>query len=155
MPIVSSEIVEDAQQATGFRYITERHVDHVGVARLVRYLASPSADAVAIMTARIVALEQRLADAEFARNLALIFSGEFAAVTTQHMTMADAQAALREVYRTATGEQVGRLAAFLLTLSDARLRALFNVSQGQIGALRSRLQARVDALAAVETAAGE
>lgn len=155
MPIVSTEIVEDRIQIDGRRFIAERHVDHLGVGHVIRYLAESAADPNAVASARIAVLEQQLAAWEMGKNFVAILDGRFDDVTAQHNTVDSVRTAIREFYQTATGEQVGRLAAFLLTLSDAQLRALFNITQAQVPTLRVRLQARVDALNAVLTAAGE
>ena len=118
-------------------------------------MAEAGADVTAAMTARVPQVEAQLAVAEMVANFTAIYAGNYGAVTAQHNTLDTVRAALRAAYQTATAEQVGRLAGFLLTLSDAQLRTLFNMTQQQVNQLRPRLQAKVDDLTAVLTAVGE
>jgi len=155
MPITSSVIVEDAVQVDGRRHCAERHTDHLAVQYFVRYMAEVGADVAAAMAARVPQLDAQLVEQELQKDLALILSGNYAGVTAQYAAIADVRAFLRAFYQTATGEQVGRMAGFLLTLTDAQLRTLFNMTQTQVIQLKLRLQARVDALNAVLTAVGE
>ena len=155
MPITSSVIIEDAVQIDGRRHCAERHTDHLGLAHVVRYMAEAGADVAAAMSARVAQLDAQLVGQELQKDLALILSGDYAEVTAQYASLSDVRAFLRAFYSTATGEQVGRMAGFLLTLTDAQLRTLFNMTQTQVNQLKTRLQARVDALNAVLTAAGE
>lgn len=155
MPITASIIVEDRVQRDLRRSIRERHTDHLGGVQDVAYLAEANADASATMAARVATIEAQLAAAELAKDIALILSGDYAGVTAQHVSVAEVRAALRALYQTATADQVGRIAGFLLTLTDAQLRTLFNMTQAQVTNLKVRLQAKVDALNVVLTAVGE
>lgn len=155
MPITSSTIAEDRPQLDGRRYVTERHVDHVSVIHWIRYMAEVGADVLATALARASQLNQNLIDQELSKDIAAILDNRYADVTAQYAAVADVRAALRAFYQTASGQDVGRMAGYLLTLSDAQLRTLFNMTQGQVDTLKVRLQARVDALTAVLTATGE
>ena len=70
MAIVSSTIIEDARQRDGRRHVCERHVDHLGGVRDVRYMAESGADATAILPTRAAQIEAELAAEETAQNLA-------------------------------------------------------------------------------------
>ena len=155
MSIVSSQVVEDRAQIDGRRDVREHHTDHLGVVHAVNYLAESGADIQAALTARAPQIAQALADAEIAQALGFIYSGNYAAVTAQHATLADIRAAIRAAYQTETGERIGRLAGFLLTLTDAQLRTLFSMTQTQVNQLKTRLQAKVDAMTALLTLVGE
>lgn len=156
MSIVSSVIAEDRAQIDGRRSVRERHTDHLGLVEDVSYLAVAQADVSAAMAARVQRLEQQAAEVEMARNIAFIMAGEYGLVTTNYITVTDARAAIRALYQTGSGEIIGRLAGYLLTLTNAQLQALFNVTAGaQTTQLRQRLQSKVDALNAVLTAVGE
>ncbi len=155
MPIVSSVLQADAVQRDLRRAVIERHTDHLGVVHRVHYLAESQANAAATMVARVPLIEAGLAESEIQRNVGHILSGQFGRVTAQHTTLPLFRAALRELYREGSGEAVGRLATFLLTLSDARLRGLFNIGQGQVAALRNRLQTRAAVVAALDGLTGE
>ena len=72
-----------------------------------------------------------------------------------HSTINATLAAVREALRNATGLRACRYARWLLGRTDAQLRAIFNVTQGQIPTLRARLQAKADKATAVEAEAGE
>ena len=156
MSIVSSVIAEDRAQIDGRRSIRERHTDHLGLIEEISYLAEAGADVASAMAARVSQLDARAVDAEMARNIAFIMVGDYAKVTTNYVTVSDARAAIRALYSTGSGEIIGRLAGYLLTLTNGQLQALFNVSAGsQTTQLRARLQAKVDALNVVLTAVGE
>ena len=72
MPIVSSEITHDDPQIDGRRYITERHVDNVGVEHVFTYLGEADTDAEAVMLARVHGLEMNLTTGEMTSNVAAI-----------------------------------------------------------------------------------
>lgn len=155
MSIVSSQVVEDHAQRDGRRAVREHHTDHLGVVHAVSYLAEAAADVQTALAARAPQITQVLADAEIARSMSAIYDGNYAAVTAQHATLADIRAAIRVAYQTETGERIGRLAGFLLTLTDAQLRTLFNMTQTQVNQLKTRLQSKVDTMTALLSLAGE
>ena len=155
MSITTSVIVEDHAQIDGRRAVRERHTDHLGVFHFASYLAQAADNASTIMAARVAILEAHLAATEMAQNIAFIMVGAYGSVTTNHISVADARAAIRALYQTGSGEIIGRLAGYLLTLSDATLRTLFSMTQSQVNQLKTRLQGKVDALNAVLTAVGE
>lgn len=156
MAIVSSAIVRDDAQANLSRKVHEAHTDHRGVIYWVRYVAAQLFDANGAMLARVPQIDAHLVEIETARNIERILAGlPASALTTEFVTVADMRQALRDLYQTGAGEDVGRLATFLLSLSDANLRTLFNIVQNQVAALRARLQTRADELDAVLTAVGE
>jgi len=155
MSIVSSEVIADSVQIDGRRAITERHVDHLSVGHLVQYMAEAGDDISARLAPGALQLAIYLSDVEIRQDLAVIALGDYSDVTANHASLADVRAAIRALYQTGRGEIIGRLAGFLLTLTDAQLRTLFAMTQVEVVALRLRLQAKVDALSAVLSAAGE
>jgi hypothetical protein len=68
VPIVSSVITEDRRQVDGRRSIIETHVDHVGAAVQVFYLAESDADVTATMAARVPLLEAQAIEQEASAN---------------------------------------------------------------------------------------
>lgn len=76
MPITSSQITEDSQQADGRRWITELHTDSINREWPINYLAAASTDAVAVMNARVSSVNDRLIDSEIAEYLRKIENGE-------------------------------------------------------------------------------
>ncbi len=155
MAIVSSVISEDSVQLDLRRAVIEHHTDHLGGLHAVNYLAEAGADVAATMNARVAQIEAGLADTEVQRNIGNILSNNSGAITTQHVTVDVFSAAVRELFLEGSGEDIGRLATWLLTLSDARLRGVFNISQGEVAALRSRLQTRADVVANLDGLVGE
>jgi hypothetical protein len=155
MPITETTIVQDRPQVSGSRRITERHVDNTGAVQLISYIGEAGVDALAVAQGRVPQLNQFLVDREIERDIQAILEGRYEAVTSVHATIADVRAALRTFYQNARGNDVGRMAGYLLTLTDAVLRTLFNMTQAQVTSLRTRLQARFDALNTVLAAAGE
>jgi hypothetical protein len=72
--ITSSTIVSDRPQASGCRYIGERHVDSTGAIHEFDYTAQANTDANAVMATRAAALPAMLAAAEMEANLTEIES---------------------------------------------------------------------------------
>ena len=152
---MTSLIISDTIQIDGRRHIIERHVDDFGITHDYFYMAESNTDVNAIMTARVATLEAQLVEADIQLNIQRILEGNYGEVINKYATLTDIRAALRNFYQTATREEVGRMAGFLLTLTDAQLRTLFNMTQSQVNQLKTRLQARFDELTAVLTATGE
>lgn len=154
MPITNSQTVSDVAQIDGRRSVHLRYLDHNGNIYSWFYLAEPSADVDAERVAYIPTLEAQLTSSERDRNIASILSGTYT-VSTEWVTVTVMRQAVRESYLVATGEQVGRIAGFLLLQTDANLRTLFNRTQAEVNQLKVRLQAAVDALQTVLMATGE
>jgi hypothetical protein len=74
MAIVQSRLVEDRAQVDGRRQVWEQHVDQLGVAHDVFYMAEKGDDAVATMQARVPLVEAQLAAEELAANLAEVLA---------------------------------------------------------------------------------
>lgn len=73
-----------------------------------------------------------------------------------HSTPAQNAAVLRDRFRNATAERAGRIARWILNnLSDAQIKAAFGLTNPQLAALKTRLQAKVDALTALLAQDGE
>ena len=157
MAVVESIIARDDLQANGSRKIHERHTDHVGEVYWVRYVAAAAFDAAAAMNARVPQINAHLVEIETQRNIEKILAGEPAsALTTEFVVIADMRQALRGLYQAGTGEDIGRLAAFFLTISNANLSLLWGgLTNPQLNQLKSRFQERVDELDAVLSAVGE
>jgi hypothetical protein len=73
----------------------------------------------------------------------------------RYSTIAQNVTALRRRFAESRGVRACRLAKWLLGRTDAQLRTAFGVTQGQIAALRTRLQERADAGDAADGKAGE
>ena len=153
--IVSSTILSDVVQRDLRRAVVEAHTNDRGVIQHIHYLADANVDVVLAMSERVPRLEQQAADAELANDVSYISTGQYARVTAHDVTLTALRAALRALYQTASGEMVGRVAGFLLTLTNAELQTLFVVTASKVAALRSRLQTKVDALTTVLSAVGE
>lgn len=76
--------------------------------------------------------------------------------TFVHSTPAQLLPRLREAYRrTNNGQAAGRMAAQLLTYTNAELQAAFGISSGQVAALRGRMTSRQNAAATANSQRGE
>lgn len=156
MPIVSSAVIEDAAQIDGRRFITERHTDHLAMHQFVRYLADAGADVTAALSARVAMLDGHSREGEIALNVQRVLAGQPAAtLTTAYSTFDQLRVVLRALYQAGSGEVIGRMAVFFQSLTDAQLRSVFSITQGQVAGLRTRLQARIDALNALLALVGE
>lgn len=70
MAIISSVLLEDRAQIDGRMMRHEQHTDNYWTVIDVFYLGEPGSNGVTIMQARVADLNQQLADAELAANLA-------------------------------------------------------------------------------------
>jgi hypothetical protein len=154
--IVSSIIAEDARQADGRRWIAERHTDQLGLAYEFRYLVAASADAVALMTARVAIINADLTAREIAANLAAVATlGSQAVPTFSYSTVAQNVAALRAAYASATQQQAIFAGEYLGSLTDAQLQSAFGLTAAQVTTLRaSKLTPAASAAATIRAAAG-
>lgn len=157
MPVVSSTIVEDAPQADGRRWIVERHADHLGVARFLRYMAAQGLNVTAIMTARIAGLNAELTRNEVEANIASVIAhGKDAIIVRDYSTVAQNAAGLREAYRNSTRLEAIMMGDYLATLTDGQLQAAFGLTAGQVTTLRtSKLTPAVTQAAAIRIAVGQ
>lgn len=151
MAIISSTIVEDRVQADGRRHVTERHEDHLGVVFLNHYMAEAGANIATAMNNRVAQLEANAVQAE----LELIIATLPPNPTLHYATIAQAGAFIRNRYKDARGAEVGRIAVWLLARTDAQLRNAFGMTQGQVDALKVRLQAAADKYSAAIAMTGE
>ena len=76
MTIVSSEIIEDRQQAHDQRYVWERHVDHLNRDYFFFYAAPLKADVEKIMIDRIPSIELVAKEKEISEVIGRIERGE-------------------------------------------------------------------------------
>ena len=83
MTIISSEILEDRQQAHPQRYVWEKHTDHLAKDHFIFYAAELGADVNANMTARVPQINQNLIDGEIGELTGRIESGEIAALDVE------------------------------------------------------------------------
>lgn len=157
MSIVSSVIADDSAQSDGRRHIREEHTDHLGAIHRIFWMATAGQDVSVRMAARVPEIEATLQDREMVQNVGYIMAGPdfYGLVSAQHQTLADVRAALRALYQTESGEIIGRLSRYLLTLSDAQLQAIFAISAGEVPALRSRLTTRAQVVIDLDALAGE
>ena len=149
MPIVSSTIIEDAPQSDGRRWITERHVDQLGIEHLVHYMAAAATNTAPIMAARAIQIGADLAAAEVAANVAaVILAGKFAVITLNYSTAAQGFAALRAAFPSMTKTNVVFTGEFLSTLTSGQLQIAFGMTAGQVTTLQANYLTPLAALAA-------
>jgi len=156
--ISSSVVLWDQRQLDGRRYVRERHTDHLGVPHDVDYLAEAVQDVSAGLSASAARVVDGLEQDEIGRDLVAIYQdGDAAGVTTAHATIGNIRVALREAYRMAARNQALALGAFLNTLTNAQLAALFGLANPsvELTALRTRLTNRAAQWATFVAATGE
>lgn len=151
MAIVSSIIDFDHAQKDGRRLVRERHTDNQGAVSIVNYVAETSANASTIMAGRVATLEAML----IAWELDWIATNLPEPPVLKYVTITQLGAYVRARFKDAKGPEVGRVAAWLLNRTDAQLRTAFGITQGQLDALKTRLQAMVDKYNASEAMVGE
>lgn len=154
--IVSSLILDDARQADGSRWITERHTDQLGLAYDIRYLADALTDILAAMAARVARLNTWLTEGEIATNIAAVMvDGSLASYALHYSTPAQNFAGLRIAYRDATRTEAIMIGDFLNARTDAQLQSAFNMTPAEVTALRTnKLQPAATAAATIRATMG-
>lgn len=138
MSIVSSSATQLRTQQDGRVWVTEVHVDNIGLSHVIGYLVAAGTDVAAALAAHATQLALDLRDTEIASNVAAVVTlGSMAAITLNYSTAAQGRAALRAAYRDATQTQAVMIGDFLSSLTDAQLQSLFSMTQLQVTTLRA------------------
>jgi hypothetical protein len=157
MAIVSSETQSISPQRDGRRYVIDRFVDHLGGEHFRTWLAGAADDLDAARAVYAAALLGALKAAEIQKDIAAILAdGSLAVgVTTNHITVAEARAALRGAYRSATRVEAIMLGDYLSSLSNAQLQTLFAMTAGEVTTLRAnKLTPAASAAATIRATTG-
>lgn len=155
MAIVSSQIVEDRPQADGRRWIRERHRDDLGEDHEFLWIAAAGEDAAARLSDRAAWLPGWLQTADLQRLLSLIATGD-GPIVFRYATPAEVGPRLREEYKTASGIVVACISKWLLTRTDAELKAWFGgLTSTQVNQLKNRMTTRANALSTLNALVGE
>jgi hypothetical protein len=155
MPIVSSQVVEDAPQIDGRRHVRERHTDDLGESFDVLYMAQAGDDANAPLAARANRIDAALLEAEHQINLAAVVNDD--APTFRRTTLIQFAQKLRAAYAVATGLRACRIGRrfHLFGLTNAQMDALFGTTNAtQRTNLRNKFQAQFNLLASVAAEVG-
>jgi hypothetical protein len=162
MGIASSAIIEDRPQRDGRRAIRERFVDSEGAEYFRSYLCLEGDDPTATLATRATELEAQLAAAELDADEALFFGdGDFSGAdinptySFKFVTAAQVLVRMRVRFATATGLDALRIARVLAKLTDAQLKNLFNYTNPQTSALRTKLNNMLALIATIRSQAGE
>jgi len=157
MPIVSSEIIGFDRQADGRISIVEKHVDHLGRDRIITFIDRADTDWSTRLAANAAALAQRIIDSEIWDNLRdIVQNGSLATLTFNHCTQIQLASVVRSEYRGLTGIHATMIGDFLSSLTDAQLRTVFSITQGQVTTLRTnKLTPAAARAAAIRADAGE
>lgn len=156
MPIVSSEIIEDSPQADGRRWITEQHVDQLGLAYEFRYLADADADPAGRLASRAAELDAELTAVEIAANLsAVLADGPAAQLTFSYSTQVQSIAAMAAQADALGPWQMVLLGQFLAAQPIELLTGLIGMSADQVVALQGTVDSVAATLATLRIVVGE
>lgn len=160
MPIVNSSYSTGHLQVDGRRYVREVHILNTGLQKIIEYLAKANIDYNAVMLARVPIINAALAEDECWDNLRAIYSSETdggaAVLTFNHISPTDCLTWLRGIYKSLVREQAGIIAGWILVnVTDAQLKNVFNITSGQLAALKTRLSNNYNAWLAIKNMAGE
>lgn len=157
MSIVSSEILEDAAQKDGRRWIRELHIDQVARQYIRIYLTTAAADAAAALAAFAIQLAADLIVMEILSNIADVTSnGSLATISLVYSTAAQNRAAGRAAYQNSTRVEAVMIGDFLSSLTDGQLQTIFSMTAGQVTTLRTnKLTPAATTAAAIRAAAGQ
>lgn len=153
MAIISSSLVVGHAQADGRRYVTETHIDHLGIEHRFEYgPVGAEVDCDAVMAARVVELAETLRAAEFAHIEAELLAGRnpFPADAADFGWCTRLEA-LQYVFASLLprpAREVAHLAPLVAAVSDEELAAN-GFSSEQISALRARAAELIELLPAI------
>lgn len=159
MPIQSSFVTSFSPQIDGRIWVSERHLDQLGVDHGRFYLASvgltPS-QASASCAAIDAAITDQMTQNEVATNiLAISTLGKLATITFNESTVAQNAAAVRAAYATMTQNQAVFTGEFLGSLTDIQLQTAFGLTSGQVTTLRANfLTQATNAAASIRASVG-
>lgn len=155
--IVTSSYRTGSPEIDGRTWVFETHVDLVGIAHAVTYLAAQGANVAANLAAHATSLGADLQSAEIAANVASVEAvGSLASPTFVYSTAAQNIAALRAAYALATQTQVIMIGDFLNTLTVAQLENIFGMTAQQVAALQAnKLQPAASLAASIRASAGQ
>lgn len=156
MPIVSSTFTLSVPQKDGRVYVEEIHTDHLGALYPFQYLASPTANHAAVMTARVPRIEEASAEVEFLE--AIEVEGW---KPLNHQTAAQFAARFRARFRDSSRVECAKLAKWILDRIDAgnftetAVRNAFGLTVTQWNTLKAKLTTMRTNYNAVLAAVGE
>lgn len=154
MPVASSEIIEDAAQADGRRYIRERHVDHAGREHFATFLADAEYDAAAGLVASAERLSAQLRSQETQAVIQHCLSGQsielfpFADLTISE----GAAAVLRHVSALNDPRPAKAYADRVVDAGAGKVALLLGISQEAATGVMEWAQGVLDSLAAQDAA---
>lgn len=157
MPITSSTYSLGSIQRDGRRYCIETHTDHLGIARVVEYLANNGADYAAIAASRASALATEIIQEEIRYA---VFSAQWN-YTMQWSTNTELAAWVRSAYKNAGKETLALIARRILEwiangrFTDLQLRNAFGLTATQWTTLKGKMQTLADNYNAVQISVGE
>lgn len=157
MSIVSSQILEDAAQKDGRRWIRELHIDQAALRYIRAYLTTAVADASAALAAYATQLALDIVAAEIAMNIAgVMVNGSLATISLVYSTAAQNRTAGRAAYLNAARVEAIMIGDFLSSLTDAQLQTIFSMTAGQVTTLRTnKLTPAATSASAIRAAAGQ
>lgn len=146
---MQSQIISILPQADGRAYVRERHIDALGVAHEVEYLAAPDTDHTAAMLARAPQIEAELRQSELDSIEAMVLSGipAIAVAPPKYVTTDEAYAYLFQ--RLITERDMTKLlkaAQFIDLFSDTEMTG-YGMSAELIATVRAKA-AEIKAVAA-------
>ncbi len=140
----------------GRKYVTEEVVDTQGNFHPRLYLAAAGEDSQAHLVETQAQYEASLTEDELASHLRQVVElGGDAVISLKFVTPGNLRSYLREHFRDMHGVEVGRMAEFLLTMTDNQLKTLFSANDVQLVPLKQRLQQRADTTNTVDSYGGE
>lgn len=157
MPVVSSSFtIDPVPQKDGRRFVTETHQLNVGGPLTQTYLAAANADYAAIMAARVLLLNEGLAQNELDANI------QQATFVLNHQTAAEAATRFRQRWQSSSKQDCARMAYWLIerinagSFTDTQVRNAFGLTLTQYNTLKAnKLVPYHDAWAALLAAVGE
>jgi hypothetical protein len=159
MAITSSVVTVGHAQIDGRRWVREVHSDAQGEAQTVDYLGSSDAATTAqgIANTRATVLNLSLADAECVYKLSV----DASPAPLRWQTAAEFADRMRAIYRSATKEQLARLAIWVTRRIDLgqvtalQFRTAFGLTAGQWTTLETKMRTLRTNQEAVDAAVGE
>lgn len=156
MPLVASEIREDATQRDGRRYIREVHTDHAGREHVVSYLAEADTDAQAVLAVHAATVADSLVESEFQSLVAHTFAGKsLLTFPFADLGMQDgARRLLRHMHGLTDPRPVKTYLERFVAAGQATVQQVLGLSDDAAAGVMAWAQGVLDGLAAEDAARG-
>lgn len=145
-----------APQADGRKFVTYKFVTDAGDTFYEGSLQDGAFDPNTVLASQTARWDAMLTANEISANVEIVATASGQAFSFKYSVIADARAALRQAFLTATGRRLHVIATWMdANLTNVQLQALFGLTAPQATTLRTKLQAAAARLVAFDAEQGQ